>query len=499
MLDPYVILLERIKDIGKLDAINALLEWDQDTFMPRQGVECRSEELALVAALAHDRRTSREMGDLLGQLSNADSSDCVRMTNIRETARLYKRAVNIPITLVKEIAKTSSLAKDAWVKARQEDNFDLFAPLFAKLVELKKQQAEAIGYETEPYDALVDEYEPGASTARVAELFSELRDRLVPLVKSIGNSTNRPDSGILKRHYPIEAQRKLVRRIAEEMGFSFERGRIDVSAHPFCTSMGPNDVRFTTRYDEYFFPAAFFGAMHETGHALYEMGLAQEHAFTPMGTFCSLGIHESQSRMWENMVGRSPAFWSKYYPLVQSTFPDTLRDVSEAGFYAAVNTVAPSLIRVEADEVTYNLHIIVRFEVERDLFNGLLDIADVPSAWNEKMENLVGLRPPNNVQGCLQDIHWAMGIFGYFPTYALGNLYAAQLFAKADEDLGGLNRQIAAGNMSTLLDWLRTHVHSHGRRYSADELCKQATGKPLAIQPFLDYCTDKFGSIYGIE
>ncbi|HUT88102.1 MAG TPA: carboxypeptidase M32, partial [Thermoguttaceae bacterium] len=354
MSHAYAKLLERIKDIGRLQAIEALLEWDQDTFMPPKGVGCRAETSALVAGLKHEWRTDPQVGELLGQCSDEDD-DPVRATNIRETRRVYERAVKVPTELVKEIARTAALAKDAWGKAREASDFGAFAPALSKLLDLKRRQAEHIGYQGEPYDALLDEWEPGASTAEIARVFADLRGQLVPLVRAIADAPKKPDFSILQRHYPRSIQEDLGRKFAAEMGFDFDAGRLDVSVHPFCTSMGCQDVRFTTRYDENYLPGALFGVMHEAGHGLYEQGLDPDHAFTPMGSFISLGIHESQSRFWENQVGRSRAFWEQHFPDAQELFPDALKDVALDQFHAAVNTVTPSLIRVEADEVTYNL------------------------------------------------------------------------------------------------------------------------------------------------
>ncbi|MHC4064999.1 MAG: carboxypeptidase M32 [Planctomycetota bacterium] len=496
MPDAYVQLVDRLKDIGRLTAVQELLDWDQETYMPAKGVAPRAETSAMVAALVHSWRTSTEMGDLLGALG--DDSDQVRATNVRETRRLYERAVRVPTELVKEIAHTSALAKNAWAKARTESDFGAFAPLLSKMLDLKRTEAEHIGYADEPYDALLDEFEPGASTAEVAKVFADLGEQLVPLVRAIAEAPKRPDFSILKRHYPRAGQEEMGRKFAAEMGFDFEAGRLDVSVHPFCTSMASSDVRLTTRYDEQYMPAAVFGVMHEAGHGLYEQGLDPEHAFTPAGQHVSLGIHESQSRMWENMVGRSRPFWERHFAWAQEVFAEALAGLTLDQFYGAVNTVAPSLIRVEADEVTYNLHIVVRFDLERDLLNRNIEAADIPAAWNERMTDLVGITPPNDREGCLQDIHWSMGAFGYFPTYALGNLYAAQFFAAARRAIPDLDERIRNGDLTTLLDWLRTNIHRQGMRYRADELCKVVTGSPLSIEPFMAYVNGKFKRIYGL-
>jgi carboxypeptidase Taq len=482
--------------------------------MPPKGVTTRAETVAFVAALRHERRSSPEMGALLAQLAET-SGDPVRDTNAREARRAYERAVSVPKRLVEEIARTAAIARDAWAAARRSNDYAAFSPMLAKLIDLKRKQADAIGYSDHPYDALLDEYEPGTSTRAISHTFSELQSRLVPLVRAIAGARKRPDFSLLQRHCPRAAQEKLCRRVAEELGFDFEAGRMDVSVHPFCSTIGSgNDVRITTRYDEQYFPAALFGVMHEVGHALYEQGLDPAHMFTPMGTYCSLGIHESQSRFWENIIGRSRPFWAARYRSVRELLGETLAGVSLDQFYAAINTVAPSLIRVEADEVTYSLHIIVRFELERDIIAGTLGVDDIPEAWNAKMTELVGITPKNDAEGCLQDIHWSMGAFGYFPTYTLGNLYAAQLHAAAVRDLigGATNRSRRAGNEATegmddgmsadelraLLDWMRKNVHQHGMRYRAAELCRQATGAPLSVEPFMDYVTAKYKPIYGL-
>ncbi len=498
MSNTYEKLMDRMKDVARLHSVAELLGWDQETYMPKEGVRARAQQVALIAGLAHERLVADETRALLDE-TPGDPDDYVAQTNVRESRRLFARAANVPTDLVKEIARTSSLAKEAWVKAREQSKFAEFAPFLEKLLELKKQVAECIGYETEPYDALMDEFEPGANAADIEKLFTDLREATVPLLRSILEAPSRPDASILTRHYPRAAQETLSRKMAEALDFDFDSGRTDVSVHPFCTTIGGcGDVRLTTRYQEQFLPAALFGTMHEVGHALYEQGLPREHLFTPMGEFISLGIHESQSRLWENMVGRSRAFWTFHLDAVKKAFPDALGGVSLDEFYRAINTVKPSFIRVEADEVTYNLHIILRFEIERALFQGTLGAADIPTAWNEAMNRMLGVTPPNDREGCLQDIHWSMGAFGYFSTYALGNLYAAQFFEKAKKDIPDLFDRIAANDHRPLLEWLRTNIHRHGKRYRADELVKLVTGRPLAIEPFVTYVTEKFSPIYGL-
>ncbi len=493
----YDTLINRIREIGKIHAIEEILDWDQQVCMPTRGVKARAEEVALLAGLAHDRLTDPEIGEVLARLDDRTGDPQVD-ANIRESRRAHERAVKVPADLVRAIARASSLAKEAWEAARRDADFASFAPHLATVVGLRRLVADHLGFADEPYDALIDEFEPGATTRDIAAIFAELRAGLVPLVQAIVASKRPVNTDILKRRYPIDAQRDFVSAIAIDMGFDFESGRLDQSTHPFTSGSFPGDVRLTTRYDENFLPMAIFGTMHEVGHGMYQQGLLPEHVFTPMGTPVSLGIHESQSRMWENMIGRSRAFWEHYYAQAQRCFAGALTDVTLNDFVAAVNAVTPTCIRVEADEVTYNLHIILRFELERDIIAGKLEVNDIPDAWNAKMAELLGITPPDEAQGCLQDIHWSMAAFGYFPTYSLGNLYAAQFYAAAEQAIPDLTNQIREGKLGTLLSWLRENIHRHGQRYRAGELVEQVTGHPLSVQAFIRYLREKYTPIYGL-
>jgi carboxypeptidase Taq len=418
-------------------------------------------------------------------------------TNVHEVRRVYDRAVKLPGELVAAIARATTLGRESWVKARQDSNFSLFAPHLEELLRLKREVADRIGYADDPYDALLDEYEPGARAADVQQVFAGLRKELVPLVQAISVAPRKPDASILERACPVPAQAAFARGVVAAMGFDFAAGRIDTTTHPFCSGASPLDVRLTTRYDEHYLPMSLFGLMHEAGHGLYEQGLDPAHAHTPMGMSISLGIHESQSRLWENQVGRSRAFWQHWLTPLQQQFP-TLADVSLDDWVFAINTVRPSLIRVEADEVTYNLHIMLRMDIERQMVGGQLAVRDVPAAWNEAMQQMLGVTPPNDGQGCLQDIHWSMGILGYFPTYALGNLYSAQIFAASRAALPELDAQIARGELVPLREWLRENVHRHGQRYRAGELCEKVTGAPLSHAPLVDYLNKKYRALYGL-
>lgn len=494
----YESFIAAVREIGVLGSVEALLDWDSETYMPEGGLMARAEQISLIASLTHERRTSPKIGEWLSQLEGR-VDDPAAQTNVREVRRAYDRATKLPAELVRRLSKVTVVSKEAWGKARADSDFAAFAPHLSELVDLKRQVADLVGYRGERYDALLDEYEPGMTAAEVEAVFTALRGPLSDFVKQIAAARRKPDASILHRHFPRAAQEKFSRRIAEAIGFDFQCGRLDVSKHPFCSGVGPVDVRLTTRYYEDFFSPSVFGVMHEAGHGMYEQGLPTEHLFTPAGQAVSLGIHESQSRLWENFVGRSREFWEGLYPECRSNFSEALGSVALDDFHAAINIVEPSFIRVEADEVTYNLHIILRFEIERALIGGKLEARDVPEAWNAKMKEMLGITPPDAARGCLQDIHWSAGLFGYFPTYALGNLYAAQFFEAAEKVMPRLRGDIRAGNFADLLAWLRGNIHQHGMRYLPGELVQRVTGRPLSIEPFLNYVRTKFSPLYGLR
>lgn len=499
--DIYNQLVAHTRETVVLASVKSTLEWDEQTHMPGAAAPYRAEQDALLTGIIHGRRTDRRVGDWLDQLLTsplaADRHSETGAT-IRELKREYDRLVKLPQALVEELARARAMGHQAWLKARADKNFAEFRPMLERIIRLKREQADAIGYRQCRYDALLDHYEPGASTAHVAEVLAALRDRLTPLVAKIAASGRHPKTEILERTYPIDAQRQFGEAAAARIGFDFQRGRLDVTVHPFCTQLGPHDCRLTTRYDEHHFPSAFFGIIHEAGHGLYDQGLRPDVWGLPPGDSNSHGIHESQSRMWENLVGRSRAFWDYFFPKAQTTFSAALGDVSLEDFYFAINDVRPSLIRVEADEATYNLHIIIRFELEQALLNDELAVADLPAAWNEKYRQSLGITPPDDLAGVLQDVHWSSGSFGYFPTYSLGNLFAAQFFETADRELGGLDAQFARGEFAPLLEWLRTKIHHIGRCYTATELIERVTGRPLSHEPLLAHLHRKFSPLYGI-
>jgi carboxypeptidase Taq len=482
-------------------AVEAALGWDERTMLPPAAGEYRAEQLTAISGLLHRRWTDpqfvADVGQLAeGPLAHDGASDAAVV--IRRLKRRVDRKVKLPQRLVEELARAAVLGQQAWQQARKDDDFPAFRPRLETMIGLKREEAQAIGYGECLYDALLDDYEPEERTANVSRVLAELRGQLVPLVAAIRHSPRRPDTALLARVYPVAEQEAFGRQAGGAIGFDFSRGRLDVTAHPFCTTLGPHDCRITTHFDEHFFNAAFFSILHEAGHGLYEQGLPAEHYGLPLGEAVSLGIHESQSRLWENLVGRSHAFWEHFFPEAQRRFPAALGDVDLDAFHFALNEVRPSLIRIEADEATYNLHILVRFELEQALLDGQLPPADLPGAWNEKYDKYLGIRPPNDAQGVLQDVHWSAGLVGYFPTYTLGNLYAAQFFDQAEADLGGLAGQFARGEFQPLRRWLAEKIHCHGQRYTAAELVRRVTGRALEPGPLMRHLWDKLGTLYGV-
>lgn len=500
-LDAYGRLMMRVREVGLLGSIGSVLGWDERVQMPAKGAEHRANQSSLLARKVHEEFTAPVNDELLRAV---EGSDLVREAksdagvNVREIRRQYDRATKLPGSLVEEMAKTEVLAQQAWAEARKKNDFPAFLPWLEKWIELKKQQAACYGYRGHIYNALLEDFEPGETAENLSSVFEGLRGPLVELIGKIVSSGRKAPVEILERSYPAAKQAALARLAAEAVGFDFEAGRLDVSTHPFCSGIGPGDTRMTTRYDEKYFGDAFFGVLHETGHGLYDQGLPAEHFGTPLGEAISLGIHESQSRMWENLVGRSRAFWKHFMPKVRETFGTMLADVSEEEWYRAVNDVRPSLIRTESDETTYNLHILLRFELEKAMLSGDLKAADLPGAWNGKMKEYLGVAVPDDARGCLQDIHWSGGALGYFPTYTLGNLYAAQFFEQAGKDLGDLEGQFARGEFEPLLGWLREKIHRHGKRFGAGELVREVTGAGLSARPLLEHLRKRAGEVYGV-
>jgi len=499
--EAYTRLIEIQKEVSLLESCSWLLKWDQETYMPPGGTAHRAEQLTLLARTAHQRFTDPVVGELLarceasGLTADPLSTESV---NVREIRRRYDKKTRLPSRLVEELANAAVLAHAAWIEARRSSDFEKFKPWLEKIMALKREQAEALGYQDSAYDPLLDDYEPGETGSHLAELFSELRRGIVPLIEKIAGSAKQPDTSFLEGEYAVERQRKFGEAAAAACGFDFTRGRLDEVVHPFCSGIGPGDTRITVSYDSSAFSRAFFGILHEAGHGMYEQGLDPTHFGTPMGETVSLGIHESQSRLWENFIGRSRCFWEHFFPEAAQVFPGALAQVSLESFVPALNRVRPSFIRVEADELTYNLHVILRFELERSLISGELDPGDLPAAWNERFSELLGLEVTDDSRGCLQDTHWSGGFVGYFPTYCLGNLYAAQFFDKARREIPDLESSIARGKFGSLLGWLRENIHRHGMRYTAGELVEKVTGAPLSTKPLLEYFRRKYEALYGI-
>jgi carboxypeptidase Taq len=490
------------REVALLSSTLELLEWDERTKLPPAGGTYRAEQVSYLAGLIHQRQTDPEVGQWLSELAgSALAKDPHGDTGavIHNLQRDYDRATKLPQSLVEELAKTAVLGQQVWAEARAANDFAAFEPLLKKTVELKRQEADALGYADVRYDALLDDYEPGVRTSEVRQVLAALRDELVPLVAEIAASPRRPKADILKRRFPIELQKSFGRKAAEAIGFDFQAGRLDVTNHPFCAGLGPNDTRLTTRYDEHDFSGGLFSILHEAGHGIYDQGLRKESYGLPTGEAVSLGVHESQSRMWENLVGRSRGFWEHLYPLAQTAFHESLADVPLDDFYFAINDVRPSLIRTESDEVTYNLHVLVRFELEQSLLDDDLRVADLPGAWNEKYRSYLGIEPPNDANGVLQDVHWSAGLFGYFPTYALGNLYASQLFAQARAELGDLEATFRNGQFPSLRQWLQTKVYSQGRKFPAADLVRRITGEAISPIALMGHLRAKFTPLYALE
>ena len=500
--EAYAALVTELRETAVLGSVGSVLSWDEQTHMPPAGAEHRANQASLIGRLAHERFTAPRVGELLAAVEASDlvadpASDAA--VNARWTRRRYDRATKIPASLVEEMAKTEVLAQQAWGEAKKKNDYPAFRPWLDKILGLKRQEAACVGSVSgDPYDALLDAFEPGETAANVKATFEALRGPLVELVGRIVGSGRVAPLDILHRSYPPTAQAALANEAAKLVGYDMTGGRLDVSIHPFSTQLGPGDVRITSRYDPHYFGNGFFSTLHEVGHALYNQGLPREHYGLPRGTDVSLGIHESQSRMWENLVGRRRSFWTFFLPRVRAAFPEATAGVTLDQWHWAVNDVRPSLIRTESDETTYNLHVLLRFELERALLGGDLSTADLPAAWNDKVETYLGVRPPNDAQGCLQDIHWAGGAVGYFPTYTLGNLYSAQLFEQAWKDLGGLDAQFAAGDFQPLLAWLRANVHTQGMRYAPRDLVKRVTGKELSPEPLLEHLRRNAQELYGV-
>lgn len=498
----YAKLFAHSKNIRLLESISGLLEWDQETHMPPAATGVRSEQIELVASLIHKERTSKPFSSALSKLINIKSGEMnskdlkpLQKAALREWRRDYLKAIALPNAFVKEFAKLTSESTMVWAKARKENSFKLFAPYLEKIISLSRKKADYLGYDNHPYDALLDNFEPDMTCKIITPLFEKLQKGVTHLLKKIQDSKQVEDK-FLHGKFSAEKQLELGKTILEAMGYDLRKGRIDLSTHPFSMSLHPSDSRITTRINSTSVFDCISTVLHEGGHSLYEMGLLPEYYGSPLCEAVSLGIHESQSRFWETRIGQSKPFWKHFLPLFKKTFKGKFEAVTLDQFYKAINKVVPSFIRVESDEITYSLHVILRFELEKQLIEGSLKVKEIPEAWNEKMKAYLGICPKTDKEGCLQDIHWSMGGFGYFPTYALGNLYAAHLFDAFENAHPDWKKGVEKGDLHFIKVWLGEMIHKHGRAFTATELIKRIDGKKLSHEPYLAYLTAKYKEIY---
>jgi carboxypeptidase Taq len=505
MSERIILLKQRMGQLADLGHALSLAHWDQQTMMPPRGGEARAESLATLTSISHEMFVGDETGRLLeaaaAELNGSDpDADDVRLVAL--VRRQWDKARRVPTDLAADLARAASIGQEAWITARAESNFTNFRPYLEHNFELARRYVDChIGHEGFdcPYDVLLDDFEPQMPTAQVSALFGELKAQLVPLIARVTTAAAPVDDRPLFALFPVDRQRELVREIVALMGFDQAGWRIDDTVHPFATRIGTGDVRITTRWDERFFPTGLFGAMHECGHGLYEAGLPPSQRRSPMGATESLGMHESQSRLWENMVGRGRSFSAVLAPRIAALAGGELADVDAGVLYRAVNRVKPTFIRVEADEATYALHIILRFELEQELIEGTLAVKDLPEAWNARFQEYFGIKVTDDADGVLQDVHWAAGLIGYFPTYAIGNLIAGQLWERAHAELPQLEDELAAGQLGSLREWLGQRVHRHGAKYTTTELLAREAGGPISVSPFLNYLKAKLGDVYGLD
>lgn len=493
-------LIDLAAELDDLGHITALLGWDQQVNMPSMGAEERGIQSAAIGRIMHEKFTSDEVGQLIADLEK-EVGDLYAETDearsVKVAKRQYEKQTKVPLPLLMEFIKTTTMSHEAWVKAKAKSDFSIFEPHLKKIVDLRKQYAELFKPYDHIYDPLLDDFEPGMKTADVKEIFDKLRPQQVEIIQAIAEK-DPPDNSFLKHNYKKEYQEIIGRYVITRFGYDWQRGRLDLAPHPFTTEFGLGDVRITTRYLDDDAGSALFSTMHEAGHAMYAQGLPEKYNRHPLSGAASLAIHESQSRLWENLVGRSKEFWSFFYPSMQMLFPEYLENVSELDFYRGINKVEPSLIRVEADEATYNLHIMLRLEIEIGLMEDTIEVKDLPEIWNAKINDYLGVTPPNDARGVLQDVHWPDGMIGYFPTYALGNLASVQLWDKMLEQNPNIPDEIAKGKFDTILSWMREHVHQFGSKFEAQEIMVKATGSKITPEPYIQYLKTKYGEIYHL-
>ena len=496
-MDTRTAYLDLLSEIGKLNSAVALLSWDEETHMPKKGLAHRAETIGKLSRMAFELSISDELGRYLEALEEHTDLSEAEAASVRVVGKEYRRNKAIPADLFEEFTIAQSKSQAAWAEARRANDFAQFRPHLEKMVDYTRRFAELFGYETCPYDALLDRYEPGMTSARLRAIIEPLRERLVPFVDRLLTEGTPPASSVLSGAFPAGVQRELARKLLEQVGYDFDSGALDDTVHPFTAMIGPGDVRVTNRYLEDNPLSGLFGALHEGGHGLYDQGMDDGLFPLQLTDGASFGFHESQSRMIENQIGRSRPFWTFFRPMFVAAFP-AIGEVSAEDLYRAANVVSRSLIRVEADEVTYNLHIMLRFELESKLLDGSVEVAELPALWNDAMERYVGVKPPTDTDGVLQDVHWSTALIGYFPSYMLGNLYAAQISETLRADIPLLDDQIAGGDFAPLLAWLRDRVHRHGAVYEPAELIRRIAGEDLGSEAFLDYVTGKYSELYGL-
>ena len=492
---------KELEEMAHLKMAIAVLDWDQQVFMPKKGADLRAKTISNLIGILHEKIISNNFERLIlkikkyyddGKLNENES--CI----FKEVWREFSREKKMSVEFVKELAEVCSKAHNIWAEAKTKSDFSIFLPYLKKIVELKRKEAKFVGFKKNPYDALLDTYEPYMTTEEISVIFEDLKKFLVPFLKKIKKSKVKINPNILKGNFPIKKQIEFNNFVADKIGFDFNAGRLDVSAHPFTTSFNAQDVRITTKYAMDDFLNSLSTTIHEAGHAMYEQGIIMENFGTPLGESISLGIHESQSKIWENFVGKGKPFWKYFFPKLQKKFPCPFSKIKFDDFYKAINHVSPSFIRTEADEITYNLHIIMRFEIEKELLDGSIEAEDLPKIWNNKVNEYFGIKVPNDSLGVLQDVHWSGGLIGYFPTYALGNFYSAQFYQAAKKDIKDLEGKFSKGQFGQFREWLKENIHIHGKMYSASELVKRVTGENLNSKYFIDYIKEKYSKIYNI-
>lgn len=494
-------LRKRLVEIAHIASVHNVLSWDQEVHMPKKGIGARAEALAGIGKIIHEKTLALDRDGLLTTLKHNLDAGKIRREDaiiVAETWRTFERQKKLPVEFVSNLSKTLASSQHAWGVAKERNDFASFLPHLRKVIVLKQQEASLVGYAHSPYDALLDAHEPGMTTEEITRILDDLKLFLLPFLKKIRGS-KQPKLPVLTGKFPLSRQKAFNEYVAKKIGFDFEAGRIDISTHPFTTTFHQHDVRITTRYRENDILYSIGSTIHEVGHALYEQGLPHQHFGTPLAESVSFGIHESQSRLWENNIGKSRPFWAFLYPHLKKEFPAPFKAISLDEFYRAINAVRPSLIRTEADELTYNLHIILRFEIERALIEGTLNPKDLPAVWSDKMRAYLGISVPDDARGVLQDVHWSLGAFGYFPTYALGNIYAAQLYHTMQKRIPNLSTKISRGNLSEPREWLREAIHAHGKQFTANELIKKVTGEPPTSKYLIDYFQKKYGALYALS